>query len=77
MRFVLLKSAGSLDMQSLHWVRDRLIGERRRAPGHTTRARVTALLGRQKFEPALAALLDGGGGQSAQPEARLGGLIQI
>jgi transposase len=77
MRFVLLKSAGSLDLQSLHRVRDRLIGERRRAPGHTNRARVTALVGRRKFEPALAALLDGGGGQSGQLETRLAGLIQI
>jgi hypothetical protein len=60
MRFVLLKSAESLDMQSLHRVRDPLIGERRRAPGHAARARVTAHLGRRKFHPALAALRDDG-----------------
>ncbi len=65
-------------MQSLHRVRDRLIGERTRAPGHIARARVTALLApRRKFEPRLAALLDGGSGQSAQSEAKLEGLIQL
>jgi hypothetical protein len=57
MRFVLQKSAESLDMRSVH--------------------RVTALLGRRKFEPALSALLDSDVGQSAQSEARPGGLIQI
>ena len=63
MRFVELKSDERLDMQSLHRVRDRLVGERT-ALLNQLRAvllerGVVAPQGRRKLEKALAELLDG------------------
>ena len=81
MRFVALKSAEQLDMQSLHRVRDRLVGERT-ALLNQLRAvllerGITAPQGRRKLEQALTALLDEAGegdGRGAQPAgARAGG----
>jgi transposase len=62
MRFVELKSAGQLDMQSLHRVRDRLVSERT-ALINQLRAvllerGITAPQGRRKLDQALASLLD-------------------
>jgi transposase len=62
MRFVELKTAEQLDMQSLHRVRDRLVGERT-ALINQLRAillerGITAPQGRRKLELALATLLD-------------------
>src|ERR671916_658304 len=62
MRFVELKTAEQLDMQSLHRVRDRLVGERT-ALLNQLRAILlergfTAPQGRRKLEQALAGLLD-------------------
>src|SRR3954452_11436557 len=62
MRFVELKSAEQLDMQSLHRVRDRLVGEST-ALFHPLRAVLlergfTAPQGRRKLEQALTVLLD-------------------
>jgi transposase len=67
MRFVELKSAEQLDMQSLHRVRDRLVGERT-ALLNQLRAvllerGITVPRGRRKLEQALAALLDEAGGE--------------
>jgi transposase len=64
MRFVELKSAEQLDMQSLHRVRDRLVGERT-ALINQLRAVLfergfSAPKGRRKLEQALIALLDEG-----------------
>ncbi|HYZ60991.1 MAG TPA: IS110 family transposase [Acetobacteraceae bacterium] len=69
MRFVELKSAEQLDMQSLHRVRDRLVGERT-ALINQLRAVLfergfSAPKGRRKLEQALIALLDEG----AEPPA--------
>src|ERR1700758_1103933 len=63
MRFVELKSAEQLDMQSLHRVRDRLVGERT-ALINQLRAvlmerGITVPQGRRKLEQHLAVLLDG------------------
>jgi transposase len=63
MRFVELKSAEQLDMQSLHRVRDRLVGERT-ALMNQLRAvlmerGITVAQGRRKLEQHLAAMLDG------------------
>jgi transposase len=63
MRFVELKSAEQLDMQSLHRVRDRLVGERT-ALINQLRAVLfergfSAPKGRRKLEQALIALLEG------------------
>jgi transposase len=69
MRFVELKSAEQLDMQSLHRVRDRLVGERTALINQLRAVLLergfTAPQGRRKFEQALAALLDGDGDQPA------------
>jgi transposase len=67
MRFVELKSAEQLDVQSLHRVRDRLVGERT-ALVNQLRALllergITAPQGRHKLDQALAALLDGAGAE--------------
>src|ERR1700741_48845 len=63
MRFVELKSAEQLDMQSLHRVRDRLVGERT-ALMNQLRAvlmerGITVPQGRRKLEQHLAAMLEG------------------
>jgi transposase len=63
MRFVELKSAEQLDMQSLHRVRDRLVGERT-ALMNQLRAvlmerGITVPQGRRKLEQHLAVILDG------------------
>ena len=63
MRFVELKSAEQLDMQSLHRVRDRLVGERT-ALINQLRAvllerGITVPQGRRKLEQHLAVILDG------------------
>ena len=63
MRFVELKSADQLDMQSLHRVRDRLVGERT-ALMNQLRAvlmerGITIPKGRRKLEQHLAVMLDG------------------
>jgi transposase len=63
MRFVELKSADQLDMQSLHRVRDRLVGERT-ALMNQLRAvlmerGITIPQGRRKLEQQLAVMLDG------------------
>ena len=64
MRFVELKSAEQLDMQSLHRVRDRLVGERTALINQLRAVLLergfTAPQGRRKFEQALVALLEGG-----------------
>jgi transposase len=67
MRFVELKTAEQLDMQSLHRVRDRLVGERT-ALLNQLRAILlergfTAPQGRRKLEQALAGLLDDADGE--------------
>jgi transposase len=69
MRFIELKAAEQLDMQSLHRARERLVGERT-ALINQLRALLlergfTAPQGRRKFEQALAALLDEGGDRPA------------
>src|SRR6476619_8324967 len=62
MRFVELKSAEQLDMQSLHRVRDRLVGERtaliNQLQAILLERGITAPQGRRKLELALATLLD-------------------
>ena len=63
MRFIELKSAEQLDMQSLHRVRDRLVGERT-ALMNQLRAvlmerGITVPQGRRKLEQYLAVMLDG------------------
>src|SRR3954452_17251810 len=62
MRFVELKSAEQLDMQSLHRVRDRLVGERTALINQLRAVLLergfTAPQGRRKLEQALTALLD-------------------
>jgi transposase len=70
MRFVELKSAEQLDMQSLHRVRDRLVGERT-ALVNQLRAILlergfTAPQGRRKLEQALAGLLDDADGEDGR-----------
>jgi transposase len=75
MRFVALKSAEQLDMQSLHRVRDRLVGERT-ALLNQLRAvllerGITAPQGRRKLEQALAALLDEAGAEDGRAAAAL------
>ena len=74
MRFVALKSAEQLDMQSLHRVRDRLVGERT-ALLNQLRAvllerGITAPQGRRKLEQALAALLDEAGAEDGRRRRR-------
>src|ERR1700752_3680926 len=63
MRFVELKTADQLDMQSLHRVRDRLVGERtaliNQLRSVLLERGITAPQGRRKLEQALVALLDG------------------
>src|SRR5438874_8221752 len=63
MRFVELKSAEQLDMQSLHRVRDRLVGERTALINQLRAVLLergfTAPQGRRKLEQALTVLLDG------------------
>src|SRR3712207_579122 len=71
MRFVELKSAERLDMQPLHRVRDRLVGERT-ALLNQLRAILlergfTAPQGRRKLERALAGLLDDAGKAGGEP----------
>ena len=65
MRFVELKSAEQLDMQSLHRVRDRLVGERTALINQLRAVLLergfTAPQGRRKLEQALTVLLDEGG----------------
>jgi transposase len=65
MRFVELKSAEQLDMQSLHRVRDRLVGERTALINQLRAVLLergfTAPQGRRKLEKALTVLLDEGG----------------
>jgi transposase len=67
MRFVELKSAEQLDVQSLHRVRDRLVGERTALLNQLRAVLLergfTAPQGRRKLEQALAALLDGAAGE--------------
>jgi transposase len=62
MRFVELKSAEQLDMQSLHRVRDRLVGERtallNQLRSILLERGLTAPQGRRKLEAALAEVLD-------------------
>jgi transposase len=63
MRFVELKSAEQLDLQSLHRVRDRLVGERT-ALMNQLRAvlmerGITVPQGRRKLEQHLSVILDG------------------
>jgi transposase len=63
MRFIELKSAEQLDMQSLHWVRDRLVGERT-ALMNQLRAvllerGITIPKGRRKLEQQLVPILEG------------------
>jgi transposase len=62
MRFVELKSAEQLDMQSLHRVRDRLVGERTALINQLRAVLLergfTAPQGRRKLEQALTVLLD-------------------
>ena len=62
MRFVELKSAEQLDMQSLHRVRDRLVSERtaliNQLPADLLERSFTAPQGRRKLAYALAILLD-------------------
>ena len=75
MRFVALKSAEQLDMQSLHRVRDRLVGERT-ALLNQLRAvllerGITAPQGRRKLEQALEALLDEAGAEDGRAAAAL------
>jgi transposase len=64
MRFVELKSAEQLDMQSLHRVRDRLVGERTALINQLRAVLLergfTAPQGRRKLEQALTVLLDEG-----------------
>jgi transposase len=79
MRFVELKSAEQLDVQSLHRVRDRLVGERT-ALLNQLRAILlergfTAPQGRRKLEQALADLLDGEDGRSAALGPRIRALL--
>ena len=65
MRFVELKSAEQLDVQSLHRVRDRLVGERTALINQLRAVLLergfTAPQGRRKLEQALTVLLDEGG----------------
>jgi transposase len=62
MRFVELKTAEQLDMQSLHRVRDRLVGERtaliNQLRAVLVEGGITAPQGRRKLELAVATLLD-------------------
>ncbi len=63
MRFVELKSAEQLDVQSLHRVRDRLVGERtalmNQLRGLLLERGIAVPQGRRKLEQHLAAVLDG------------------
>ena len=75
MRFVELKTAEQLDVQSLHRVRDRLVGERT-ALLNQLRAvllerGITAPQGRRKLEQVLAALLDEAGAEDGRAAAAL------
>jgi transposase len=74
MRFVELKSAEQLDMQSLHRVRDRLVGERT-ALMNQLRAvllerGIAVPQGRRKLEQHLAAMLDAGTDTPISPRMR-------
>src|SRR6202008_2029735 len=74
MRFVELKSAEQLDMQSLHRVRDRLVGERT-ALINQLRAvlmerGITVPQGRRKLEQHVVAMLDGDSDASVSPRMR-------
>lgn len=70
MRFVELKSAEQLDVQSLHRVRDRLVGERTALLNQLRAVLLergfTAPQGRHKLGQALAALLDGASGEDGR-----------
>lgn len=75
MRFVKLKAADQLDMQSLHRVRDRLVGERT-ALINQLRAvllerGITAPKGRHKLEQTLTGLLDGPDGTDPRLDPRM------
>src|SRR5215210_9060228 len=74
MRFVELKSEEQLDMQTLHRVRDRLVGERTALINQMRAILLERGLvipqGRRKLEQHLAAMLDGGGDVPLSPRVR-------
>ena len=80
MRFVELKSAAQLDMQSLHRVRDRLVGERTALLNQLRAVLLErgspAPQGRRKLEQALAALLDAEDGPTAALSPRIRALLE-
>src|SRR3954452_23970224 len=79
MRFVELKSAEQLDVQSLQRVRDRLVGERTALINQLRAVLLergfTAPQGRRKLEQALATLLDGD--VEAQPSFSLSPRLRL
>ncbi len=79
MRFVEVKSAEQLDMQSLHRVRDRLVGERTALLNQLRAVLLergfTAPQGRHKLELAITVLLDGGSADNRAVSARIRSLV--